>query len=249
MTNLTRKRILTVALVAVASLLSACDNNSSAPPPPAPPPPPPPVAMASFSVTLSNLTNAQPLSPVAVIAHQDGYRAFEVGTPASPGLEDLAEGGAPDMFIAEATADAAVLATMAGSAPIPPGQSDSIVISVPETELTNLRLSAMTMLVNTNDAFSGLNAVSVGALADGETLMMRSIAYDAGTELNTEAATDIPGPAANGEGFNALRDDRQDAVKMHPGVVTSSDGLASSGLSEAHRFDNPVVQITVTRTD
>ena len=71
--------------------LAACDNDDDPAPAPPPPPPPPP-AMASYDVTVTNLTNAQPLSPVAVIAHQEGYSVFSIGTPATAGLENLAEG-------------------------------------------------------------------------------------------------------------------------------------------------------------
>ena len=72
------RRLLLVMLGAY--LLHACDSDPAPPPPPPPPAPPP--AMASFDVTVSNLTNAQPLSPAAVIAHQDGYTFFSVGMPA-----------------------------------------------------------------------------------------------------------------------------------------------------------------------
>ena len=71
--------------------------------------------------------------------------------------------------------------------------------------------------------------------------------YDAGTEANTEeAATLVTAPG--GEGFNAERDD-VDFVAMHPGVVGNQDGLTNSALTGAHRFDNPAVKITVTRTE
>ena len=79
-----------IALLSGGALLAACDNDS----PPltnAPPPPPPPPA--SFSVSVTNLTNAQPLSPVAVIAHQPGYSMFSIGSAGTVGLETMAEGG------------------------------------------------------------------------------------------------------------------------------------------------------------
>lgn len=205
--------------------------------------------MATFEVTVTNLTNAQPLSPVAVIAHETGFSVFTIGAAATVGLESLAEGGDNAMLIAEADADANVIATSSGMAPIGPAGSETVTVEVLESELSNLLLSVSTMLVNTNDAISGVNSVDIGSLAEGETWTGRGIVYDSGTEANTEAAGDIPGPAGGGEGFNAVRDDRNDRVTMHTGVITRDEGLATSALTGQNRFDNPAVQVRVERTD
>lgn len=231
-----------------ALFVQACDNNNATPAPPPPPPPPPP-AMASFDVTVTNLTNAQPFSPVAVIAHNDGYSVFTIGAPATVGLEMLAEGGDNAMLLGDADADAAVLTTGSGAAPIGPGGSETVTIDVLESDLPGLLISVSTMLVNTNDAITGVNGIDVSGLATGDTWTGRGPAYDAGTEANTELAGEIPGPAGGGEGFNAARDDRLDAVTMHSGVVSQDDGLATSALSGQHRFDNPVVMVRIERTD
>lgn len=231
------------AIGLVGLLGAACDSDNFVPPPPPPPPP----AMASFDVTVTNLTNGQPMSPVAVIAHQDTYAVFTIGAAATAGLETLAEGGDNSALIAEATADAAVMATASGAAAIGPAGTETINIEVLESELPGLLLSVSSMLVNTNDAITGINGASVADLAAGESLTWRSIGYDAGTEANSESAAHIPGPAGGGEGFNAARDDIADRVAMHTGVVSQDDGFAASDLSGQHRFDNPVVQIRVER--
>ena len=82
-------RLLTVT--SVAFMFTACDSDSNGGlgaqvTPPAP-------ATATFEVTVNNLSNAQPLSPIAVIAHQNTFPIFAVGSPASAGLETLAERG------------------------------------------------------------------------------------------------------------------------------------------------------------
>ncbi|MDA0994344.1 MAG: spondin domain-containing protein, partial [Proteobacteria bacterium] len=89
-------------LIVGSMFLHACDGNSTV----VVPPPPPPPAMASFDVTVSNLANAQPLSPIAVIGHRAGYTVFTIGDVASPGLEEMAEGGDNTALLAEAAADA-----------------------------------------------------------------------------------------------------------------------------------------------
>ncbi len=241
-----RKSLRLVAFALGALLLQACSSSSNSSTPPPPPPPPPP-AMASFDVSVVNLTGAQPLSPVAVIAHQDGYAVFMIGTAATTGLEELAEGGDNTALLAEADADANVLASASGAAPIGPAGSETINIEVLETDLPGLLISVSTMLVNTNDAISGINGVAVGDMAVGDVVSLRAIAYDSGTEANTELAGEIPGPAGGGEGFNAARSDRVDIVAMHSGVISQDDGLATSDLTGQHRFDNPVSQIRIER--
>lgn len=228
-------------------LLAACDTSSDPITNNQPPPPPPPPAMATLEITVSNLTNAQPLSPVAVVAHQETFSIFTVGTPASLELEQLAESGSNADLIAAAEANTATTVTASGTGVIPPGMSETISITMLESELADLRLSTMTMLVNTNDAISGLNRVDISAMAAGDVISSRTVAYDAGTEFNTETATTIPGPAGGGEGFNAVRDDHLVAVAMHNGVVSGPGGLSSSDLSEEHRFDNPVVGFRIER--
>jgi hypothetical protein len=233
---------------AFASLfLQACDNDND--PVVQPPPPPPPPAMASFDVTVTNLTNAQPLSPVAVVAHQSGYSMFAVGSPSTTGFEEMAEGGDNTALLAEADADPAVTASASGAAPIPPAGSETITVELLNAERLGLQLSVSTMLVNTNDAITGVASVAVETMAVGDSVTIRGVAYDAGTEANSEAATDIPGPAGGGEGYNAARDDRADQVSMHAGVVSGDDGFATSDLTEQHRFDNPVADIRITRTE
>jgi len=234
---------LTIGLGAL--LIAACgrDGNGIG----GPPPPPPPPAMASFDVTVTNLTNDQPLSPVAIIAHQDGYSVFTVGAAATVGLETLAEGGDNTALIAEADADATVMATASGAAPIGPAGTETINVEVLQSDLPGLTVSISTMLVNTNDAIAGINGVSVGDMQAGDTMTWRTVAYDAGTEANTESATHIPGPAGGGEGFNAARDEIADRVTMHSGVVSQDDGFAASDLTGQHRFDNPVAQVRIER--
>jgi len=228
----------------VAAVVAACDNND---PPVTPPSAPPPIAMSDFTISITNLTNARPLSPVALVAHDSIYSYFRVGEPATAELELLAESGDNTDLIAAATADSNVITTRQGAGVIPPGGTESFDLSIAANQVTGARISLATMLVNTNDAFTGLNGLPIASLSAGEVLGFTAIAYDAGTEDDTEAAATIPGPAGGGEGFNVARDDRADFVTMHSGAVTADDGLASSALTSQHRFLNPVARIEVMR--
>ncbi|WP_209328422.1 spondin domain-containing protein [Pseudoalteromonas sp. PA2MD11] len=225
-------------ILALSAGLAACgdsDNNEVEVTDPVTP------AMSyEFTVQVTNLTNAQPLSPIAAIAHSEGM-LWQIGEPASAALELMAEGGDNSELLATDFA----MASSSAESPLPPGEQVTIMLST--EQLDELKISLATMLVNTNDAFTGLNAIDVSSLAVNESLSRTSFAYDAGTEANSEAAGTIPGPADSGEGYNEMRDDI-DRVAMHPGVVSQNDGLTNSVLTSQHKFDNPVARFTITRT-
>lgn len=195
-----------------------------------------------FDVNVVNATHSQPLSPPAFILHGDGYSAWEMGEPVSEGLEELAESGAPDNFLL--SAEDYALDQVAGEL-IMPGTNMSVTLSAESSD--GLQLTVASMLVNTNDAFSGMTGFELDGLLVGESVSFLAPIYDAGTEMNDESVSSIPGPAAGGEGYNVQREAR-DMVTRHPGVVTADDGLQTSVLSEAHRFDGGAMLVTVTRT-
>ena len=59
----------------------------------------PAAAETQFTVTATNLTNNQPLSPLAVVIHNVGFEGWEPGISATDGLEVLAESGDPADFL------------------------------------------------------------------------------------------------------------------------------------------------------
>jgi hypothetical protein len=140
-----------------------------------------------------------------------------------------------------------VSATETGSGLILPGQSETLMLS---TGTADVRLTLATMLVNTNDAFTGATGQTLGGLEPGDDFVIYGGTYDAGTEGNSETAASVPGPASGGTGvgYDAVRDD-VDFVAIHGGVVTQSDGLASSTLDESHRFIGPTSMIRVERIE
>lgn len=234
-------------LAALTLTVSACSDDDDpqvvapAPAPaPAPEPDPEPVTV-SYEITVTNMTNGQPFSPVAVVLHQEG-NLWTLGESASVELETMAEGGDNSGLLDLPVA----MASASGAAPIGPGSNETISVSI--EDVTDAKLSVATMLVNTNDAFTGLNAWDLGQLEVGESYSTTTRAYDSGTEANSEAMGTIPGPADGGAGFAAERDD-VDFVGAHSGVVSADDGLSASVLNVQHKFDNPVMRIRVTRTE
>ncbi len=229
----------TAALALSASLLlSGCGGGSSSTTPVTNTP-----AAISYSVSIVNATNNQPLSPVAVISHAADYSAWSLGSPASTEIENIAEGGSNSQLLASLAGIDATATSSAGA--IGPGGNQTITITPSATSQTLITIASM--LVNTNDAFSGVNALDVSALASGESMTINAKVYDAGTELNSESAGTMPGPADGGEGFNANRTDINNVVRSHGGVVTLDDGLSTSVLNQSHKFDNPGMIVTITR--
>ena len=192
-----------------------------------------------FMVTTTNLTHAQPMSPIGAALHTSG-QFWQIGEMASAELETLAESGDHSGLLGLEV----VKATAAAEGALPPGENVELTLTT--DSLTDQKLTIISMMVNTNDGFTGLNSLDVSSMAVGDVMSYTTFAYDAGTEANSEAAGTIPGPADNGEGFNAARDD-VDKVAMHPGVVGQDDGLTDSVLSSQHKFDNPLLALTVTR--
>ncbi|ASP49006.1 spondin domain-containing protein [Cognaticolwellia beringensis] len=219
--------------------------------------------LAVYTVQLTNLTYGQPFSPAAVVLHEPGFNTFIDGETASLGLEQLAEGGDPTGLMSEALAATQYLDAVTTPGATPPRSIGVMsTLLVPLLDIDDLRISFTTMLVDTNDAFTGLNSANISNMTVGQTISFMAPTWDAGTEANTETASTMPGPAASGAGgggasagFDATRDDLFDLVHFHRGVVTSAnasdgskEGLSTSVLTEADRWDNPTARIVVTRT-
>lgn len=242
MNKLTSKTLFSLALASTLAL-SGCsddDDNDVVEMDTTPVVEPEPVNV-SYEVTVTNLTNAQPLSPIAVVLH-DTDTLWSIGESASVALETMAEGGDNSQLIALEIVNASV----SGSAPLMPGVTETLTVTIEDQ--TDAMLSLATMLVNTNDAFTGLSSIDLSGLAVGDTWTTYTSVYDAGTEGNSEAAGSIPGPADGGTGYMMDRDD-VDVVSMHPGVVSQDDGLTTSVLTQAHRFDNPATYVMIKRTE
>ena len=240
--NYSIKKLVYIGLLAPLLLVTSCgsDNNTAVvvtlPVVVSPTP-----VNYSYQVSITNLTYAQPMSPIAVVLHNEG-QLWKLGEMASIELENLAESGDNSMVMALSM----VLAAQSGTGVLMPGATETIEVTL--TDTVPMMLSLATMLVNTNDAFTGINAMEITNLAVGESISLRTSSYDAGTEKNSEMMSTIPGPADGGEGYNATRDD-VDFVSMHAGVVSVDDGLSTSVLTQAHRFDNPTLAISIMRTE
>lgn len=215
-----------ISVLFASAVLIACSDDD-------------PVAKVAYEVEVVNLTHNQPFSPLALRAHGASYVAWEVGESASLGIEQIAEAGDSSEFLGTASPKKSA----SGTGIIGPG--DTVVIDL-NSKVTDLYLTAVTMLVNTNDAFTGITGLDLTGMRIGDKKVVYLPVYDAGTEANSELAGTIPGPADGGAGFDAVRDD-VNFVAMHPGVVSMDDGYAESVLESSHKFDGPAAKLTVRR--
>lgn len=137
------------------------------------------------------------LTPFFAGFHDGAFDLFEKGQTASAGLEALAEDGNFAPLGAELTAASAGAQTaVAGGAPIRPGQVVSTTVHVNGSLNAYAVLGAM--VLPSNDAFVGtadpLKLFSgTGRFLGEQTIRFAgSNVYDAGTEVNSEQASDVP---------------------------------------------------------
>ena len=180
-----------------------------------------------YSVSVTNLTAGQPMSPLLV----SSYPLFSVGESASDALELQAEGGDNSKLL-----DAY---SVSGTGLLTPGSSESITL-----DSMSQKISFTTMLVKTNDAFTGVDSYDVSDLSVGESTTLYTNVYDAGTEVNLETKESVPG--LMGEGYNSARESA-DIITLHSGVISNEDGLATSDLSAMEKFNNPASMVVITR--
>ncbi len=170
----------------------------------------------TYEVTITNLTPGQTFTPQMVLTHSADFRMFELGEPASLGLEALAEGGNPADLIDEAanfSIDAQV-----GDGLLGPGET--VTIEVRGRRGQGSYLSVAAMLIPTNDTFMALSALPLPN--NGMVEVMLS-AYDAGTEANDQNCANMPGPRCGGEGTNLTPSDDDE------GFVHVSNGFHELG--------------------
>jgi Spondin_N len=178
-------------------------------------------AVKTGRVTVANRTPAgpgapgsQPLSPPLFVVHSGEADVWSIGEIASHGVAAIAE-DANNAVLESALPNVDGVKTVFTGAggPIPSGQSRAFMV---ETSGRFNRLSLVTMLVNTNDAFTGLDSLR---LRDHGTSLATN-AYDAGSERNNELESHIPGPCCNNP---FVRDPEGALIGRHEGITGRGD--------------------------
>lgn len=210
---------------------------------------------ADFNVRIINLTNGIWYTPFLVAAHPTGTSLFTTGQPASASLQTMAEGGDISGLAMDMQALGATVAENPAGGLLPPAMSTDVDLNTDGT--SNVLLSVVAMLLPTNDAFAGLNSISIPT--EPGTYTFDVPAYDAGTEANDELITGggapgVAGIPADPGGFSgtggtgAATADANTNVHIHRNTLGDTDAVAgTSDLdSRVHRWLNPVVRVVVT---
>ncbi len=189
----------------------------------------------TFEVTITNLTGGQIFSPPIVLAHDNDFNLFTLGEPASEALTGLAEDGDTSGLVDMAENMPSIYGYAMADGPVLPGTSAVVEI---DTHHTAKRLSVAGMLVTTNDAFFAVR----GARTWGIFLEpLHASAYDAGSEVNSENCSDIPGPPCGNGGVRNTAD-AEGYVHIHAGIHGTMD------ISTAEfDWNNPVALIRIQR--
>lgn len=208
-----------------------------------------------ISVKITNLTNGLYFTPLLVSAHSHEVDFYNLGEAASEDLQAMAEGGNFSGLSAVASAFGADVSENPAGGLLAPGHSTT-------AELNDLRhknkyLSVTAMLLPTNDAFVGADAIIIPNRTGTYTYYLNG--YDAGTEANDEiinggGAPNTPGiPAApggdGGSGATGVTTvEANQTVHVHRGIV--GDDSLESGKSDldsaVHTWLNPVVKMEIT---
>jgi hypothetical protein len=195
----------------------------------------------NYEVVIENLTPAtgagssQPFSPPVLATHQNRMHIFEVGAYATDELAGVAEDALNGPLVDRLDGSDRVLEVVTGGGVILPGESARFEV---RTEGRYRRLSAVFMLVNTNDGFGGLDGVVLPPHGEKSFYVH---AYDAGSELNTELVSDIPGPCCGHPGAGT---DTGEPIHKHEGITGVGDLDAATW-----GWDGAVARITVRRID
>ena len=176
----------------------------------------------TYSVTVTNVTDNQILTPPAFAAHTARADLFDVGAPASPFIQEIAENGNLAPLVGALKTAKGVQASGVGSGGVegPLFAGDSRTFEVKAPGYARL-FSTAQMVVCTNDGFTGLDSVQFPR-KKGQTVRVYVYAWDAGTETNTNNLDDFVPPCSGettGTGMSNPALAEGGVIAPHPGLT------------------------------
>ncbi len=203
---------------------------------------------STYSITVRNLTPGQPMTPPAAAIHKQSIELFDVGSAASFGVQQIAENGNLDPLLGVLDGNRRVADFVAAGAPDPILPMGQVTFELTSTGGAKW-FSFVSMLVCTNDGFTGLDTVRLPKKV-GDRGVWYTDAYDAGTEANTENLADIVPPCSNfvtGTGMSNPNLATNGVIVHHPGIQGTGTGELNLTVAD-HGWDDPVAMIEITRT-
>lgn len=188
----------------------------------------------AYQVKITNLTRGQVISPPIVVSHRHDFRLWQLGQPAIPEVAAVAEDG-----------DGTALLSLLAGAPgvhdfaMAPGMlapGETVVLEL-QAGFPFAQVTALGMLVTTNDAFFGLQGVDLPPRRMAG--VHHAYALDAGSEANNEDCAFVPGPPCGNPGVRAT-DGAEGFVHVHAGIHGVGDLVPAT-----HDWRNPVVEVVI----
>lgn len=212
------------------------------------------VQAQDLDITVTNLTQGIHYTPLIISAHDANTSMYHVGEMASDALTAMAEGGNVDLLDTQLADSNANNVNTKDYGLLAPGMSVTTSLM---TDSGNMYLSAVAMLLPTNDGFLGLDSWKIPTEPGTYTIEVNG--YDAGTEANDEIinGNGMPGlagipaaPGGNGgtQASGVTTSEDNSYIHVHRGNLGDDNdtGGKSDLNSSIHRWLNPVALITVT---
>jgi hypothetical protein len=206
---------------------------------------------ARYRVTVYNMSEGQPLTPPIAATHGQPVSMFSVGSPATNEIRQIAENGnlgPMSSFLGSSPHVSDWIIAGGAPPPILPGGSRSFYLDASGGAKW---LSLASMLICTNDGFTGVDSQRLPKQV-GESVTVYADGYDAGTEDNTEAWSDLVPPCAMVTGFGDQGGtdmsnpdlEENDVIRRHPNIQGGADLQI-----DPHRWTDPVAKIKIERVD
>lgn len=209
-----------------------------------------PAGAATYQVSITNMTETQAFTPPLVAVHRPPVKLFQVGQPASTGLQQIAENGNLGPMETHLSGSRHVMdlvIDVGDPPPLLPGETRSFEIT---GQRGARRVSWVSMLICTNDGFTGVAGARLPRDV-GQSATWHTAGYDAGTEMNTETATDLVPPCGPLSGIHdgSIGTGMSDPDLAEGGVVHHHEGIQGGAdlTAEVHGWTDPVASIVVTR--
>jgi len=187
-----------------------------------------------LTLRITNQAYQQPFSPFFIMVHNEETEPLYVrGREASEALALLAEDGTPEPLMEYYKQMQGVMSISSYNAITHPGETIELnVITNNDYPLVTIA----SMAVNTNDCFVSLNGANLEA-----GMVIDTAGLDAGSEVNNEVCSCIPGPACNNVSEENNRcGDGEGFVHVHRGI----QGIGQLVKSDTD-WRNPMMRVVV----
>ncbi len=196
----------------------------------------PAVEPAVATITVTNLTKGQILTPAVFITHSaEAPALFVPGEPASTELAALAEQGNTRGLTNKFNAESEVLDVTTLGAFVRPTKTATVNVKF---NASHRLISSASMMEMTNDGFVSLLGAEVPCVGTKTYLLG---GWDAGSEANTELCSQIPAPCPTPTRLGSC------SVGSAEGAVHVHSGIHGCGgfPPEIYDWRHPVARITI----